>query len=308
VHRLTAGLLALALLAGCSSDDVAPEDADTAPTPVTSPCPPVSTADPGVPNVSRVQVDGETRSYRIQLPRSYDEAQPSALILNWHGNSSNAVQQQRYTGLGQVADAVVVAPQGTGDPRHFSLVPGPENPDIGFARAILEQVSGRLCIDPNRIFSTGISNGSGLSSEIACQAPEVFAAVALVAATIGPLGCDADVRIPILAFHGTADPVVPYEGGRIATNGIQVPSAEEGIRRWAEQNRCDPEPTVEQIGDDVVHWTFESCEADVEAYWIQGGGHVWPGAVERPVLGSNTETIDASALISEWFEDHPRAG
>ena len=307
MHRLSAAGLALLLLAaGCSDDGPTAEPAptSTAGASIGRSCP--AFTGPGEQTHGAVTLDGEVRQYLVDVPPSYDGSEDAALILNWHGNNSNAEQQRQYTGLAEVADAVVVTPQGTGDPQHFSLVPGPDNPDIRFARAIVEQVSEQFCIDADRVFSTGISNGSGLSAEIACAAPDVFAAVALVAATIGPLGCDDSTRMPVLAFHGTADPIVPFDGGRLRGTGLPLPSAQEGVGRWAEQNGCDPEPTEERIGDDVTHGTFSGCEADVEYYWVDGGGHVWPGADRVPVLGENTETISASALISEWFEDHPR--
>jgi polyhydroxybutyrate depolymerase len=327
VHRLTLALLAVGLLAAaCSADDSSTDDAldvnsTTAPPPTSEPtsapsttaapgCPPFT--DPDGPIAATVTVAGERRSFIVDVPPAYDGSSDVALILNFHGNGSNADQQRLYTQLVAVTDAIVVAPEGTGDPQHFSLVPGPQNPDIAFARAIVDAVSGDFCVDPDRVFSTGISNGSGLSAEIACAAPDVFAAVALVAATIGPLGCDPSTRIPVLAFHGTADAVVPFTGGPLGGGqnvGLVLPSAQEGIGRWAEQNGCDPEPTEERFGNDVVHGTFSGCDADVEYHWVEGGGHVWPGATDQGragLLGANTQTIDASELISEWFEDHPR--
>jgi polyhydroxybutyrate depolymerase len=313
VHRLTLVLVVALLAVGCSSGDDGSATATTAttgnaaaPTSIGRRCPVF--AGPGEPVVGAVTVDGERRVYRVDVPPGYDGTEDVALVLNWHGNGSSAEQQAAYSGLADVADALVVTPEGTGDPRHFSLVPGPQNPDLRFARAIVEQVDEQFCLDPDLVFSTGISNGSGLTAELACQAPDVVAAVALVAATVGPLGCEASTRMPVLAFHGTDDVVVPYDGGPLGGTGLVLPSAQEGIRRWAGQNRCDPEPTVERIEPDVVHWTFEGCEADVEAYWVEGGGHVWPGAEERAHLGRTTSTIDASELISEWFEDHPREG
>ena len=308
MHRLTlarALALAVVLLAVACSDDGETTSANgSAPATTDRVC--AAFAGPGPPVVGTVPVAGEVRTYEVAVPASYDGTEPAALILNWHGSGSSAEQQAAYSGLADVADALVVTPQGTGEPRHFSLIPGPSNPDLGFARAIVEQMGNQYCVDPDRVFSTGISNGSGLTAELACQAPDVFAAVALVAATVGPLACEASTRMPVLAFHGTSDRVVPYEGGPLGGTGLLLPSAEQGIRRWAAQDRCRPEPVVERIEPDVVHWTFEGCEADVEAYWIEGGGHVWPGAEERAHLGRTTSTIDASELIASWFAEHGR--
>jgi len=322
-------LLAGLVLAGCGDDGsergaasggTFPSTTSAGSTAPTTAAPgPGCTDEPGRPGTSRQTLpdQGERRPFILDVPESYDPLAtgPAALIVNLHGFGSGAEQQRLYSRLQEATDAVVVTPQGLGDRPRWSLVPGPDNPDVRFVRHLVTRVSREYCIDPDRIHATGISNGSALSAELACAAPDLFASVALVAATVPPLGCDPATRVPVLAFHGSADPVVPYEGGPIASigfaNGLRVPPAEEAITRWAVQDGCDPEPTV-QPGADVTHWRFEGCDADVELYRVEGAGHVWPGAVSTPALderlGPNTTTIDASALISEWFADHPQEG
>ena len=162
---------------------------------------------------------GEERTYLVDVPESYDGSSPTPLIVNIHGSGSNAEEQAVYSNFPAVSDAIVALPQGTGDPQGFSLIPGPANPDVQFVRQIVEAVSDDFCVDPARVYATGISNGSALSAELACAAPDLFAAIAMVAATVGPLGCEPSTQMPVLAFHGTADRIVPYDGGGVRSDG-----------------------------------------------------------------------------------------
>ena len=71
-----------------------------------------------------------------------------------------------------------------------------------------------LCIDPVRVFATGISNGAMFSTVLACALPGRFAAIAPVSGVNATAACRAGTpRVSVLAFHGTADPIVPYQGG-----------------------------------------------------------------------------------------------
>jgi polyhydroxybutyrate depolymerase len=311
---------AVLILAACGDDSSDESSAGEAPATTTSAGPATTTAalcaghpDP-TPREQALESEGEQRTYLVDVPPSYTGEEPATLILNFHGFGSSAQQQAAYSDLADSTDAIVVAPDGLGAPEGWSLLPGPANPDIAFALDLVAAVSRDYCVDPERIHATGISNGSALSAEIACAAPQVFASVALVAATVPPVLCDPATRVPVLAFHGTADRVVPYAGGEVASvglaNGITVPPAEEAMQRWAEQNGC-PGPPHETPGSDVTSLRWDGCEADVELYRVEGAGHVWPGASSdaelESRLGPNTDTINASAVISEWFEDHPHA-
>jgi polyhydroxybutyrate depolymerase len=312
VHRLTVPVLAAALLVAGCSDDSGQSAAST------TTAPPTTTSAAAECRGTATVIasgDGELagRHFLVDVPESYDDTRPVALILDFHGFGSSAQQQVTYSQLAPATDAIVVSPDALGEPARWSVVPGPSNPDIAFAVDLVAAMEDQFCIDPDRVHATGISLGSALTSEIACAEPDVFASVAMVAATIPPLLCDGATRMPVLAFHGTADRVVPYDGGLVASigavDGVSVPPAEEAMAAWADQNGC-PDPVIEVVGSDVswLHW--EGCDADVELYRVEGAGHVWPGALSTPDLesrlGPNTDTLDASALIAEWFESHPR--
>ena len=315
MHRLIAAGVALVLLAAGCSDDAGEETSAAtsaapvaAPTNVVRPCPAFS--GPGEQVHGAVTIDGEDRTYLIDVPPSYDGSSDATLVLNFHGNNSNAEQQRQYTGLADVADAIVVAPQGTGDPQHFSLVPGPDNPDIRFARANRRAGQRRSSAWTRTGSSaTGISNGSGLSAEIACAAPDVFAAVALVAATIGPLGCDPSTRMPVLAFHGTADADRAVRRRR-ACAANRDPACRRAPRSGsaAGRNRTAVTPSRARSGSATTSSTGRSAAATRTSSTTGSRAAATSGRARTGCRswGTNTETIDASELIAAWFAEHGR--
>jgi len=115
-------------------------------------------------------------------------------------------------------------------------------------------VSAKLCIDPRRVYATGISNGGAMSHRLACEAADVFAAAAAMAFPIGlvPIeSCAPSRPIAVLAVQTPTDELVPYEGGEL------FPAATESFARWRLNDGCgDGEP------DQVVVQGESRCETD----------------------------------------------
>src|SRR5205814_3358644 len=84
--------------------------------------------------------------------------------------------------------------------------------DLQFVRNLLDELDRTLCVDDRRIYATGYSNGAFLSSAIACVLADRVAAIAPVAGVLSLPGCAPSRPIPVIAFHGTADPIVTYDG------------------------------------------------------------------------------------------------
>ncbi len=149
-----------------------------------------------------------------------------------------------------------------------------------------------------------------MAQRLACELPGRFAAIAAVAALVYPLDCASDAPVPIIAFHGTADACVPYEGGRTACGrgNLPVPAAGTSLVNWARHNGCEAEPGRSRATDHVrlIAYGRERCPDGAEAllYAIDGGGHTWPGSVAVPRLGETTDEIDATELIWAFFEAH----
>ena len=120
--------------------------------------------------------------------------------------------------------------------------------DVAFARDLVALVSGVVGIDPRRVYAAGMSNGGGMAARLACDAADLFAAVGPVAAAYPSGGSCEPVRpVPIAAVHGTADPIVPYEG-----LGEALPAVEEVLSFWVGENGCEAEPAVEAVAEGVT--------------------------------------------------------
>lgn len=79
------------------------------------------------------------------------------------------------------------------------------------------QITRTYCVDQRRIYASGFSAGAAFAILYSCARQGRVAAIA-TAAVEYQLGCRSPM--PVLAFHGTADPSVPYRNGAI---GISLP-------------------------------------------------------------------------------------
>ena len=226
-------------------------------------------------------------------------------MLNFHGFAGNADEQENYSGFKDDADAagfILVTPEAMGTPRHWHVVgklePGYVD-DVAFVSDMLNDLNASLCIEQQRIYAAGISNGGAMVALLACSMPGRFAAIAFVAGATYSDACNQIGPLPVLAFHGTSDWVIPFDGGLFGKPIVDI------VRQWADHNGCATASSTEDIASDVALETFSGCSADVQLYRINGGGHTWPGTrFPKPLYGATTESIDASAIIWDFFSRH----
>jgi polyhydroxybutyrate depolymerase len=271
-----------------------------------------------------VTVDGTDREYLLSIPDRYDPAKPAPLVFDFHGLGSNMQEQSLYTKVDQQASErgyVVITPNGQGGVlRHWSLVPATTaNPDVAFTQAMLRTTYRALCIDQQRVFSTGISNGAMFSTLLACALPGRLAAIAPVAGINATEVCAVGTpRVSVLAFHGTADPIVPYAGGAYFSGtpigrvlGVsEAKPVDDAAAAWAAFDGCGSPPARSFVADDVQHLAWPDCPPNgaVQLYRVIGGGHTWPGsaALRADRLRATTASIDATELMLDFFDAHPR--
>ena len=251
-------------------------------------------------------MDGRTRSYQLFPPANTSTRQPAPLIVLFHGFSGDGASIAAKTRLPAEANprgAFVVAPDGTD--RTWQL--DAHSADADFVDHLLDSLAASTCLDLDRVFATGFSAGAAFTILYSCARPERIAAIATVAVDF-QLGCHRPM--PILAFHGTKDPAVPFANGGVGASlpGVKVRGTELNLRDWARLDRCRSTPIDRVLGSEVTRQTWLGCApgTDVVLYRIEGGGHSWPGAAPGSGAGLTTQQIDASALITAFFAAHAR--
>jgi polyhydroxybutyrate depolymerase len=246
---------------------------------------------------------GIERAYILHVPPSYDGTQETPLVLLFHGFALTGRIMLDYAELGALADRegfLVVSPTGTGDPPRWNQTATPGGADdVLFVNDLLDRLNGELCIDQERTFATGYSNGGGMSMRLACDESDRIRAVGLVAAVF----LDCTPKVPLIAFHGTEDPLVSFEGG--SGPGGSFPAIREGVAAWATALACDTAPPdVTSAGEHVELTVYDGCSAGdgaAQLYVVDGGGHTWPGATLFGDRAATTQEIDASELIWQFF-------
>lgn len=253
-----------------------------------------------------LQSGGRARGYRLHVPSSYDSSQPTSLIIALHGYAAGPKSQERLSGLSDLADAegfIVVYPEGLPDRQgRKGWLSGPQaTDDVVFIRDLIDQLSSQLALDPARIYVTGMSNGGGMAHKLGCQLSDRVAAIAPVAGAYLYPVCQPERPVPVVAFHGQADPVVPYGGGD------PLPAVEDWAAGWAARNGCGPTPAIVYQQGEVTGRGWNQCAdgADVLLYTVEGGGHTWPGGGKMgQEFGRITTDVDASAAMWAFFQEH----
>lgn len=177
--------------------------------------------------------------------------------------------------------------------------------DVSFVRAVHGALTTRLCIDTSRVYATGHSRGGRFASRLASEMSDVFAAIAPVGGLRYPRPNNATRPVAVVAFHGTGDPVNPYDGGGAPYWQTGV---EEAASAWARHNGCRRSATV-TVSATVTKLVHDECDgqANVVLYRLDGMGHTWPGSqwyARRPgsARGSSSLEVSASELMCAFWE------
>jgi polyhydroxybutyrate depolymerase len=244
---------------------------------------PTTALPPGTTNGS-VQVGGVTRNYILHVPTSYTGTTPVPLVTDWHPILFNDSFEQSISGYQAKSDTegfIVVWPDGIDNAWNIGdcCTTSRTVDDVGFAKTLVAKLEQQACIDPKRVYAVGYSMGGGMSYKLACDAPEVFAAVAPAAFELmqdSEWPCHPTRPITVISFNGSTDPVVPYMGGDVnPPNGLAVTNHFLGavgtFKRWAMLDGCTDTPADKGGGCQ----TYSQCMNGVEVTLCTNpqGGH-----------------------------------
>ena len=244
---------------------------------------------------------------------------------------------EEMTGFSALADrdgVIVVYPQGVdhswADGRGTTAADKQHVDDVGFASAMVADISRRASINAKQIYATGPSNGGIFSNRLGC---ELAATLAGIGPVIGAIASDVAPRcqpaspIAVVAIQSVNDPLVPFNGGQVKENarigeGGSVASARATQELWRAADGCGSQPGVTTLpvrvndGTSVVRRQFPGCKSGTDVVWyeIQGGGHRWPPhqaatpaeKLAARLFGMSSQNIDATETIWQFFKSHPK--
>jgi polyhydroxybutyrate depolymerase len=300
-------LLVLSAVAGCAP----PSGADT----VTAPVPARSSGctrtgvtkrvhAPSGDVASTVTIDGVAHPYLLAVPARYEPRRPTPLVLLFHGFGGDGPSIADLTHMpsqGAARGFIVVTPDG---PNRTWQLSGTGS-DAAFIDGLVSTVSSSLCVDLHRVYAAGFSQGAAFAIFYSCARPDRIAVIATVAVDF-QLGCGRPV--PVVAFHGTADPAVPYQDGAVGLSlpGVKVRGTLLNMGDWARLDGCGATPTTTRLGTEVTRAVWPHCRAQtaVDLYTILGGGHSWPGADPAKNPTPTTRQIAATVLMLDFFARH----
>lgn len=288
--------------------------------------------------------DGRERDYRLHVPSSYQPGKPTPLVVCLHGGGGNSGQISAM-GMTPVADEhgfIVAYPNAInkhwndGRESEMFLEHDRTIDDVAFIMSIVQRIQSEFNIDTNRVFATGVSNGGFMSQRLAMEHSDVFSAIGIVVASMGrPLKDKFAPKHPVsvLYMNGTADPLVPYEGGELTVNlfpalnrlrgqpqksrGFCIPTSE-AVDLWVKRNGIEDPPNIQQLPNkdtsdgcrvELSEWTGGQNGTTVALYKVIDGGHTLPGRNERMperLVGKTNRDIKGYETIWNFFVQHGR--
>ncbi|HEX6869628.1 MAG TPA: PHB depolymerase family esterase [Micromonosporaceae bacterium] len=282
-------------------------------------------ATPADPQPYEITVDGRARTFLVHVPAGQARnAGSMPIVLALHGNLGTGDGMRTLTHFDRVADAnglIVAYPDGYrrswADGRGATAADQAGVDDVAFLAAVLDTIRrDHPVADRTRAFATGMSNGAMMAHRLGCDLADRVVAIAPVAGGM-PVAVSAGCRpvrpVAVLDIQGTADPLVPYQGGEVTVPGTggqrgELLSATRTATRWARLNGCAGVATTGSVPDraeDGTRTTSQSwCGGRVQLYTVDGGGHAWPGGLPylpARIIGPTAEDFDASELIAAFF-------
>jgi len=285
-----------------------------------------------------ITINGLERQYHIQTPPD-PAGKPVVILLHGHGGSSDQsigagvgkAVQKTWLDLAEDQDFTVVVPNGELGPEDTrgwndcrNDAPGnPETDDVAFISELIDKISIEINIDPNRVYLAGVSNGASMSLRLAEEIPEKLAAFAAIVNSM-PANSECPVsNVPLSALfmNGMADPLVPYEGGQIASNRGLVQSTTASVAYWVARNNTDTQP-IEQDFEDLntndgstvkkYQYLNGTNNTEVVLYEVIGGGHTEPSLVERygnlylAIVGTQNGDVEMAEEVWAFFRTKTR--
>jgi polyhydroxybutyrate depolymerase len=283
----------------------------------------------------QIDINGVTRTFTAQLP----DTRPVPLVIVLHGNTQTGADMASRTSWPEIAKREhfgVVFPDGLNrawadfrpNAKRAGRAPPEGTDDIAFIVRLIEKFIADGAADPKHIYITDVSNGGAMTMTMICTRADLFAAAASVIINLtdeSANACHPSRAVPMLMMNGTADPLIPYQGGR-GTSRFAVPgfwSTEKTLDFWRRANACETQDAAtvdladrDQTDQSTVTRISSRCPQgrDVVLYRVNDGGHRMPGSFPDArfprlvnfLLGPQNHDIDGAETIWTFFRKFSR--
>ena len=236
------------------------------------------------------------RGYRLFVPPGYDRHRRLPLVLDLHGSGGTSADQASNSGFEMLgaSEGFIVATLDAEDGRWNVPVQGSRADDVAYVRDVIAHVAGRVCTDEMRVYATGFSGGGRMTSLLGCQLGSRIAAIAPVSGLRFPGPCTGP-PVPVLTFHGLADPQNPYDGHAPGRGAEWLESVPDALKSWARHNSCKGDVVLDDPAGPLSTMRYDGCGdgTEVRMIRIDGLGHRW-----------TRKEVDTTAVMWTFFKSH----
>lgn len=291
----------------------------------------------------QLKVDNITRHYDLYLPDNLASGKRPLVIL-YHGHMGDSdvmtgannryAPYKLWLTLAQRNNFIVAIPNGEkgvdgyrgwNDCRADSTT-NPTSDDVAFTLRLIDAINQQTPVDASRIYATGTSNGGNMVIRLAMEVPEKFAAVAAIVASNPVKNKCKEKRLPIsiLFMNGTADPLLPYQGGRVGKASAgrgEAMSTQDTLEYWMKVDQTESQPSVYDFPDSETHddssvtrYIYKNAQQGTEVvlYKVKNGGHTEPSRVEKyrwlykQIVGRQNYDIEMAEEVWAFFQNKHR--
>jgi polyhydroxybutyrate depolymerase len=250
---------------------------------------------------------GGDRPVTVHLPNQLSN--PAPLLILLHSASTSGSHLEKYMGIAPLAKksgVIYIAPDGIVNPigKRFWNASNSccnrfkqEVDDVAYINSLIDEISAKTPVDPQRIYLIGHSNGAFMSYTFACKTRRVAAIVAIAGAMDQRPECLPTTPVSLLNIHGTADKVIKVNGGVMNNNSYT--SAATTMKTIASLNKCskqtqakkDFEPTIKGAETTIINYACDT-HTHLQFWKIKDGSH-------SPKLPSDFAQLVISFLLKQ---------
>jgi poly(3-hydroxybutyrate) depolymerase len=247
--------------------------------------------------INLTRSNGAKRTFLLHFPANYDKNKPHGLIFSFHGRSQTSAHQESLSKLSESSknkNMLVAYPQGVD--KQWQGDPAAKTDDIGFTMDMINSISEQYCIDPDKIYASGESNGGGFSANVLACDPVASRRIAAFAGVSGAYyqgtsdkNCNPDTvviqcnpgrkNVPIIEFHGKKDGTIPYNGG--TRRNRCLPNIPHFMKAWALRNgysKSSADSTLYNGHVKKFEWGSGDLKGINSHYAIDNMPHTWPNS------------------------------